>query len=149
MGGEIQLIVTFFNTWKVNLLCVCQDLKLGNFISIEVLIGEIWSRCLPDLYLIEQECQGEESHQSLDCLGEGPEDFQQMILLYRDYVRRLYKIETIYSSIPAFCKSRFRSYGFYIEDKMTLLNTVKEILLSLTLIYCSVKWYYIFTFIQR
>lgn len=82
------------------------------------------------------------------CLGEGPEDFQQMILLYRDYIR-LCKIETEYSSIPAFCKSRFRSYGFYIEDEVILFNTVKEILLSLTLICCNVKWYYIFTFIQR
>lgn len=132
----------------MNLLSVCQDLKLGNFISIEVLVREIWSRCLPDLYLIEQECQGEESHQSLDCLGEGPEDFQQMILLYRDYIR-LYKIETEYSSIPAFCKSRFRLYGVYIEDEVILFNTVKEILLSLTLICCNVKWYYIFTIIQR
>lgn len=133
----------------MNLLCVCQDLILGTFISIEVLIGEIQSRCLPDLYLIEQECQREESHQSLDCLGEGPKDFQQMILLYRDYVGKLYKIEKKYSSIRAFCKSRFRSYGFYIEDKMILFNTVKEILLALTLIYCNVKWYYTLTFIQR
>lgn len=72
-----------------------------------------------------------------------------MILLYRDYVGKLYKIEKKYSSIRAFCKSRFRSYGFYIEDKMILFNTVKEILLALTLIYCNVKWYYTLTFIQR
>lgn len=85
--------------------------KIRELFSLKSLIfvGEIWSKCPPDLYLIEQECQGEESHQSLDWL-EGPEDFQQMILLYKDYVKGLQKIEKI---TVAFCKCRFRPYEFY------------------------------------
>lgn len=50
------------------------------------------------------------------CLGEGPEDFQQMILLYRDYIRYVKLRQSIVVSLP-FVNLDLDRMGFTLKMK--------------------------------